>query len=286
MVDRVPASDGPPGCYAVYRGDSSCEACPWEKSCRAASAAARARLTAQEACNRAVAAHRDAVMSAEVTPAEVVAACAAEFQARGGNVFAAAKWTGSREWLAVAAFVIRVCRASGWDPRTYAAAQATAMTWFCVEKGFRFGPGMLVGEKAAVRFRRWMERNARANGDAATDHARDPGYESMVAGECAFAARYMRFGCSVADAEAYARVTYPEWSLAASRGVPHLRLPGLVTALSVVEPSLPHRVLVPADDPVSWRWRDVRGLVSTVYSRAAAEDEPVIDLDPSLGTFL
>ncbi len=215
--------------------------------------------------------------------AELVRIVAEEYAARGGKPY---EWETQRKWTDAATLIIASCRAAGWDARTYCRAQAEAMGWFCANNNVPFTPRMIVGDKAVQRFSRWAERNARRHGDATRDRATDPD-DRLLAGECLFAERYLACDDKASEVAEFVRAVYPAWSLAATRGLPHVRLPALVAGLATVDPSLPHRMLAPPD-PAAWRWPDARAAARALYGEdeASTPARAEINLSPELGIFL
>ena len=127
------------------------------------------------------------------------------------------------------------------------------------------------------------ERNERAQGDAGVDRRADAGREALLAGECCFAERYFAGpGFGVREVEAFAQQSNPKWSLAATRGRMDVRLPALSAALAMIEPGLPHRMLM---TPGDWRWPEVRAFALALHG-PEADDAAAPDLDPSLGEML
>ncbi len=230
-----------------------------------------------------MAAWRTATRGTAVSAEDLVRLLVAELEPHGVKTF---QWHLRRDWTDAAEVVIAACRSVGWDPRTYMRAQAAMMGWFCARDRIPFTTRMVVGEKAAARFRKWATNNEQRHGTADRDRAAEAAYESLLAAECTFATRYLTTDAKAQDVDMEVRGLYPDWALSTTRAMPHVRLPGLVAGLLAVDPALPYRLLVPADG-ASWSWPVLRRSVRALYEEPAplAPASP-IDLDPELGLTL
>ena len=280
-VARTPVQARLPWCYTLHRGDDACAACPLESACRRALADNAARLTVRQAADAAIAEYRRArgEDNAEVDDLMKLAA-----RSSGVSEFAVCSWLLDQSWQRAMRVVQASCAAAGWDARTYVRAIAETVGRFSVSKGWKVSHGLFVGEKARERFERWARRNRRANNDLHADHVADSARQALLAGECCFASRILTAPSeTIEEAEAFARGSFPAWSLAQTGGRDDLRLPALAGALASVDPGLPHRVLAPSG---AWTWDGVRdALLDMTRLEEPSDDEP-LDLDPELGDLL
>lgn len=280
-VLRTPVTDPLPFCYTLHRGDDTCAECPHRVACARASEDNAGRKTVRQAADAAVAAYRVSRGEASPEPEDLIRLAA---QVCGASTRATRHWLMDRAWRAAFTVVVASCARAGWDTRTYVRAIAETVGAYAIKNGWSVTPGMFVGDKAVERFERWARRNQRIHNDAHADRKGDREREQLLAGECCFAERFLADpDATVEEAEAFARASFPGWSLACSDGRDDLRLPALAGALASVDPGLPHRVLVPQD---GWTWPDARAALLEL-TRLEDDDAPERpDLDPELGDLL
>lgn len=248
---REAQEQGPPACYSLHREeDDRCNACEYVERCKVCTRSNRARRTLREAVD---AQARAANAVASATPETLVHMAQAAWGAAGGVTRG---WGCDVRWMRAAEQVVAACAASGVDPRVYMEAQLSMMVPFCRAKRFPLKPGMLIGPKAAERFRAWAERERKASGHAiaAPEVQQDADEAHLAAGEREFALRYLQSpGMRAKEVEAEVQREHPSWSLAKTASMTDLRLQAFCGAAAAIDPTAPDRLLVPADgSPLGW----------------------------------
>lgn len=282
-VTRTPVDERMPWCYTLHRGDNdpSCAACAHQGACSNAKASNLQRVTVAEAAAAAVAAYRSSIGIVQPQVEDLIRQAAEQC---GVSATVLRFWLTDREWITAFTTVLAACQVAGWDARNYVKAISTTVGVYTVGKNWRMMPGMYSGAKAVERFFRWADRNQRIYGHADGDRRRiEEERESLIAGECCFAERYLASGASIADCEEWARENFPMWSLAQTAARDDLRLPALSSAVASLNPSLPHRLLVPAGE---WGWPDARAAVLALTDFEDGAPDETLELDPDLGDLL
>lgn len=277
-INRTAVKTDTPGCFGLHMTVAKCSACPYEPKCIKHTNRLLGRQTLREAADDATFRYKAGTWDASVNSSDLLLQLSAAVRAAGARPSA---WGRKPEWHEAMDIVIASCREGGWNPHTYMKAQSECIVKYCTTHKYRIYPSMFVGEAAAARFRSWTRRNQTKFNDARRDKDLDQTFETLLRAESKFGQLYItKRSADIADLEDEINTEYPIWSLKTTEVLPHVRLPALSGAASVIHPMASQHILVPKDG--TWGWEDARIAILDLF--APVLRVPVIDHDALLGS--